>query len=124
MSIRASLVTHTVKDVPASAGDACSTPGLGRSPGEGNGNPLQSPCLENPMDRGGQVDSLALRHQGSPGAQVSLLLIGMCPKGRGEGCFTWDFADSVFCKGSIIPSSLSYKPMLPQSSVEEVSIKY
>ena len=27
-------------------------PGLGRSPGEGNGNPLQYPCLENPMDRG------------------------------------------------------------------------
>ena len=26
--------------------------GLGRSPGEGNGNPLQNPCLENPMDRG------------------------------------------------------------------------
>ena len=28
------------------------TPGLGRSPGEGNGNPLQDSCLENPMDRG------------------------------------------------------------------------
>ena len=27
-------------------------PGLGRSPGEGNGNPLQYSCLENPMDRG------------------------------------------------------------------------
>ena len=29
-----------------------SIPGLGRSPGEGNGNPLQCSCLENPMDRG------------------------------------------------------------------------
>ena len=29
-----------------------SIPGSGRSPGEGNGNPLQSSCLENPMDRG------------------------------------------------------------------------
>ena len=29
-----------------------SIPGLGRSPGEGNGNPLQYACLENPMDRG------------------------------------------------------------------------
>ena len=29
-----------------------SIPGLGRSPGEGNGNPLQYSCLENPMDRG------------------------------------------------------------------------
>ena len=34
------------------AGDPDSTPGLGRSPGEGNGNPLQSSHLENPMDRG------------------------------------------------------------------------
>ena len=34
------------------AGDQGSIPGLGRSPGEGNGNPLQYSCLENPMDRG------------------------------------------------------------------------
>ena len=33
-------------------GDRGSVPGLGRSPGEGNGNPLQYSCLENPMDRG------------------------------------------------------------------------
>ena len=42
-------------DVKASAynaGDPDSIPGLGRSPGEGNGNPLQYSCLENPMDRG------------------------------------------------------------------------
>ena len=32
------------------AGDPGSIPGLWRSPGEGNGNPLQYPCLENPMD--------------------------------------------------------------------------
>ena len=34
------------------AGDPDSIPGLGRSPGEGNGNPLQYYYLENPMDRG------------------------------------------------------------------------
>ena len=34
------------------AGDPGSVPGLGRSPGEGHGNPLQYYCLENPMDRG------------------------------------------------------------------------
>ena len=34
------------------AGDLDSIPGSGRFPGEGNGNPLQYPCLENPMDRG------------------------------------------------------------------------
>ena len=33
-------------------GDSGSIPGLGRSPGIGNGNPLQCSCLENPMDRG------------------------------------------------------------------------
>jgi len=33
-------------------GDLSSIPELGRSPGEGNGNPLQYYCLENPMDRG------------------------------------------------------------------------
>ena len=33
-------------------GDPGLSPGLGRSPGEGNGNPLQYYCLENPMDRG------------------------------------------------------------------------
>jgi len=33
-------------------GDLGSIPGLGRSPGEGNGNPLQDYCLENPMERG------------------------------------------------------------------------
>ena len=41
-----------VKYLPANAGDAGSVPGLGRSPGEGNGNPLQYSCLENFMDRG------------------------------------------------------------------------
>ena len=35
------------------AGDPGSIPGLGRSPGEGNGNPLQYPCLENLLDKGG-----------------------------------------------------------------------
>ena len=43
-----------VKSLPANAGDGGdvgSIPGLGRSPGVGNGNPLQDSCLENPMDR-------------------------------------------------------------------------
>ena len=41
-----------VKNPSASAEDAGSIPGLGRSPGEGNGNSLQYSCLGNPMDRG------------------------------------------------------------------------
>ena len=62
----ASLVAQRVKHLPTmqetgglegkasayNAGDPGSIPGSGRSPGEGNGNPLQYSCLENPMDAG------------------------------------------------------------------------
>ena len=37
------------------AGDLALIPGSGRSPGEGNGNPLQCSCLENPMDGGAYI---------------------------------------------------------------------
>ena len=40
------------KNLPGNAGDTGSIPGSGRSPGEGNGNPVQYSCLENSMDRG------------------------------------------------------------------------
>ena len=43
---------RVVKNPPANAGDLGSTPGSGRSPGVGNGYPLQYSFLENPMDRG------------------------------------------------------------------------
>ena len=48
-------MTLVVKNLPANAEDirdTGSTPGLGRSPGGEDGNPLQYPCLENPRDRG------------------------------------------------------------------------
>ena len=45
-------VYSVVKTLPAGAGDLDLTPVLGRSSGEGNGNPLQYSCLRNPMDRG------------------------------------------------------------------------
>ena len=52
----ASQMALVVKNSSANAGDTrdlCSVPGLSeRSPGEGNGNPLQYACLGNPMDRG------------------------------------------------------------------------
>ena len=41
-----------VKNLPANAADVGLIPGLGRSPGEGNGKPLLYSCLGNPMDRG------------------------------------------------------------------------
>ena len=42
----------TIKNLLANAGDMDLIPGMGRLPGEGNGNPLQYSCLGNPMDRG------------------------------------------------------------------------
>ena len=48
-------LAQLVQNLPANVkdtGDASSVPGLRRSPVEENGNPLQYPCLENPMDRG------------------------------------------------------------------------
>ena len=51
----ASQVVLVVKNLPANAGDTRDVgfiPGSARSPGRGNGNPLQYSCLENPMDRG------------------------------------------------------------------------
>ena len=50
----ASQVVLVGKNLPANAGDirdVGSIPGLGRSPGGGNSNPLQYSCLENPMER-------------------------------------------------------------------------
>ena len=44
--------SSVVKNSPVNAGDMGSVPELGRSPGEGNGNPLQYSYLRNPMDRG------------------------------------------------------------------------
>ena len=55
VSFGASQMALVVKNPSASAGevrDMILTPGLGRSPGGGNGNPLQHSCLENPMYRG------------------------------------------------------------------------
>ena len=45
-------VGPVVKNLPANAGDTSLIPGLGRSPGGGNDNPLHYSCLENSMDRG------------------------------------------------------------------------
>ena len=46
------IIGSEFKESACNAGDLGSIPGSGRSPGEGNGNPLQFSCLENLMDRG------------------------------------------------------------------------
>ena len=50
--LRAFQVVPVVKNLSANAGDVGLIPDVGRSPGEGNGNPLQYSCLGSPMDRG------------------------------------------------------------------------
>ena len=57
-----------VKNPPANAADSSSIPGWGRSSGEGNGNPLQHSCLENPMDR----DAWRATVHGVPQSQTRL----------------------------------------------------
>ena len=52
--------TYTMEESACNVGDPGLIPGLGRSPGEGNGNPLQYSCLENPMDRGAQCRLLSM----------------------------------------------------------------
>ena len=50
--MRSALVAQRLKASACNVGDLGLIPGSGRSPGEGNGNPLQYSCLENPMDGG------------------------------------------------------------------------
>ena len=62
----ASQVALVVKNPPDNAGDIRdmgSTPGLGRSPGGGHGNPLQYSCLENPMKRGASGSKKSIVHR-------------------------------------------------------------
>ena len=51
IAVASLLCSSAGKTSACNAGDLGSTPGSGRSPGEGNGNPRQYSCLENPMDR-------------------------------------------------------------------------
>ena len=54
-----------VKNPPANAGDAGSTPELGRSPGEGNGNPVQYSCWEIPWtEKPGELQSMGSQRVG------------------------------------------------------------
>ena len=71
-----SLVAQMVKRLPT-VQDSGSIPGSGRSPGEGNGNPLQYSCLENPMDgRAWRLQSMGsqrVRHNWATSLSLSLL---------------------------------------------------
>ena len=79
-----------VMNLPANAGDVGSIPRLGRSPGEGNGNPLQYSCLENPMGRGAwcELPSMGLqrvRHDLATKQFLQTLMLGKIEGKRGRG---------------------------------------
>ena len=60
------IITSSVgKESACNAGDLGLIPGLGRCPGEGNGNPLQYSCLENPIDRGAWPATMSMGSQES-----------------------------------------------------------
>ena len=98
-----------VKASTSNAGDPGSIPGSGRSPGEGNGNPLQYSCLENPMDRRAwQANSLWGCKESDmaewltlftsceqfPGVQVNsgiyLAFRGLCKPGWKQVFYSWN----------------------------------
>ena len=86
-------VVLVIKNLPANAGDirdVGSIPRLGRSPGEGNGNPLQYSCLENPMGRGAwcELPSMGLqrvRHDLATKQFLQTLMLGKIEGKRGRG---------------------------------------
>ena len=64
-----------VKASACNAGDLGSIPGSGRSPGEGNGNPLQYSCLENPMEEPGGLQSMGSQRVGLSDFTFTLYII-------------------------------------------------
>ena len=91
--IGTSHVALLAKHLPASSGDlrvSSSVPGLGRSPGEGHGNPLQSSHLENLMDRGAcGLQSLGLHRARHDWSNLALMHVKI-----------WKFCLWIFTKGS------------------------
>ena len=85
-----------VENLPANPGDSGSIPELGRSPGEGNGDPLQYSCLGNPTDKRNLVDcdpqdrrveyNLVTKHEYVPKAQAECVCMCVCVFGENEKC--------------------------------------
>ena len=94
------------RESACSAGDLGSIPGLGRSPGEGNGSPLQYPCLENLMDRGAWWATVTASQR----------------VGHGWATGTWCIWSALLSVGPYAPSrrvstrlfSVSVSPWLPR----------
>src|SRR5574338_653572 len=77
--LRASLVAQIIKNPPAMQ-ERSSNPGSGRSPGEGNGYPLQSSCPENSLDRGPWWATSPWGHKKSDTIKQITLSLSMQPE--------------------------------------------
>ena len=110
---------EVVKNSPANAGnarDVCLIPGLRRSPGIGNGNPLQYSCLKNPMNRGtysswGHKASDAAEWLSTRGENDSLFLLfaGLQSKGT---VLQYLYLQNGICKPAFLPQSHFYDIIL------------
>ena len=144
--LRTSLVAHKVKHLAYNVGDLGSIPGSGRSSGEGNGNPLQHSCLENPMDGGAWwatvhgvarvghdwETSLSLSNETTINAQRSQVSksfngrkvqSGMELRGGVDG--RWKTPDPSSCNASFLSLVFrlyDYKPSLPGNAIFTASL--
>ena len=84
------------KDSACNAGDPGWIPGLGRSPGEGNGNPLQYSCLGNPMDRRAWLQSTESQRIGHDWATDTSKQISQARKTCNYNCMTWSWNQRFF----------------------------
>ena len=85
--------------------DAGLIPGLGRSPGEGNGNPLQYFCLENPTEEPGRLQSIGLQRVGYNWSDLAAGKQREYIKLRGQTSCLDDVSENQQNKSGIMPQS-------------------
>ena len=115
---QASLGARMVGNTPANAGDVGMSPGWGRSPEEGNGNPLQSSCLQNPMwtEEPGRLQSTGSQRVGHEWATNTFTLDGH--HGSSEAPFGSSSPSgptSIWGAGNFYPSNRPYRCQLTRA---------
>ena len=110
-----------VKNLPANTGDTGLIPGSGRSPAEGNGNPLQYPCLRNPTDRGAWWDAVygvtRVGHDWESKQQTAAVCVCVCVSTPESKSCVLDLGQDSFC---INKSELSVDAFVDYTSFASV----